>query len=110
MSNTQIRIRENPFPYLFGLILLGYLVKRRADLVIFMDILGNLLDGPARPTRLAGACNLNYDNLMKFANVLLARGLIQVSEEEGHEQYSISQAGLEMHRQYRKFWEALYPI
>ena len=73
-----------------------------------MDILGSLLDGPARPTHLAAACNLNYDNLMRFAGILIGKGLIKVSAEEGHEVYAISQEGLEMHRQYRKFSDALY--
>jgi predicted transcriptional regulator len=74
-----------------------------------MDILGNLLDGPKRPTRLAQLCNLSFDNLMRYAGILVAKGLVQVTTEESHELYSITPAGFEMHRQYRKFWEALYP-
>jgi predicted transcriptional regulator len=83
--------------------------KRRADLVILMDILGNLLDGAKGPTRLAQACNLTFDTMTKFVGVLIDRGLVQVSTEGSHEVYSITQTGVDMHRQYRGFWEMLYP-
>jgi len=85
------------------------LAKRRADLVIFMDILGNLLDGPKGPTRLAQACNMDFETMAKFVGILIERGLIQASTEDSREVYSIMPPGVEIHRQYRKFWEALYP-
>ena len=74
-----------------------------------MDILGNLLEGPKGPTRLTQACNLTFDTMTKFAGILVERGFIGVSMESGHEVYSVRPAGVEMYRQYRKFWEALYP-
>lgn len=85
------------------------MVKRRADLVIFMDILGNLLDGPKGPTRLAQACNLDFETMSKFVAILLQRGLVSSIIEENRERFSITQAGVQIHRQYRGFWEVLYP-
>jgi len=85
------------------------LAKRRADLVIVMDILGNLLDGPKGPTRLTQACNLTFDTMTKFVGILAVRGFVQTTTENGHEVYSTTPAGVEIYRQYRKFWEALYP-
>ena len=85
------------------------MVKRRDDLVILMDILGNLLEGPKGPTRLSQACNLTFDTMIKFIGILAQRGFIRVSTEDGHDLYSISPDGAEVFRQYRKFWETLYP-
>ena len=99
----------DPFAYLFGSALPGQLPKRRGELDIFMDILGSLLDGPARPTHLAAACNLNYENLMEHARILIEVGYIHVSAEEDHELYAISPEGMQKHREYRDLSDTLYP-
>jgi predicted transcriptional regulator len=84
-------------------------VKRRADLVIMMDILGTLLEGPKGPTRLAQSSNLTFDTMTKFVGILIDRGLVTASHVESHETFSITDTGAKMYREYRRFWETLYP-
>lgn len=75
--------------------------------MILMDILAALLDGPKLPTRLAQLCNLSYDNFVKFAGRLESRGLVKRSLEQGHEFYSVTPDGIQVHQDYRKLMERL---
>jgi len=84
-------------------------LKRRSDLVILMDILGAVLDGPKLPTRLAQLCNLSYDNFVKFAGRLESRGLVRRSLEQGHELYSVTPDGIQTHRDYVKLIDRVRP-
>lgn len=79
--------------------------KRRPDIIILMDILTALLDGPNLPTRLAQVCNLSYDNFVRFAKVLEAKGLVEKKMEDGHEFYSLSPVGFQQQQEFRKVIE-----
>ena len=76
-------------------------------MVIVMDILAALLDGPKLPTRLAQICNLSYDNFTKFASVLQSRNLVRKSLDQCHEVYSINPDGIQLQQDYRKVSERL---
>ena len=84
-------------------------LKRRANIVIYMEILRLLLDGPKGPTRLAQAVNLNFPKLSEFAAYLEAKGLIAKATEDGHEFYSVTPAGAEVHASWRAIWDRLAP-
>ena len=64
-----------------------------------MDVLGNLLDGPKGPTRLAQACNLTFDTMSKAVTTLIARNFVQLSVKDGHDSYSITPSGVEIRHQ-----------
>ena len=81
------------------------MAKRRPDIIILMDILTALLDGPNIPTRMAQICNLSYDNFVKFAKMLEAKGLVERKTEQGHEFYSLTPAGFQQQQEFRKVIE-----
>jgi predicted transcriptional regulator len=78
------------------------LAKRRPDVIILLDILAALLDGPKIPTRLAQTANLSYDNLVRFATILESNKLVERKPAEGHELYFITLEGLRLHEEFRK--------
>jgi predicted transcriptional regulator len=78
------------------------LVKRRPDVIILLDILTALLDGPKMPTRLAQTCNLSYDNLVRFATILESKKLVERKPEEGHELYAVTVEGFKLQEEFRK--------
>jgi predicted transcriptional regulator len=84
-------------------------LKRRPAVLIYMEILDLLLDGPKGPTRLSQAMNLNFAKLLEFASFLKARELISSQQEEGHELYFITPQGAEMNRDWKKIWSRLAP-
>jgi len=87
----------------------GVLLKRRPDLVIMMDILASLLEGPKLPTRIAQACNLSYDNFVKWADFLESRKLVIRSSQQGHEIYSLTPDGHQIYQDFRKVMDRLRP-
>jgi len=78
------------------------LAKRRPDVIILLDILAALLEGPKLPTRLAQTCNLSYDNFVKFAPILESKKLVERKPEEGHELYALTVEGFKLHEEFRK--------
>ena len=78
------------------------MAKRRSKIVIYLDILTALLEGPKLPTRVAQTCNLSYDNLVKFAAILEAMKLLERKPEEGHELLSITADGFKLQEEFRK--------
>ena len=84
-------------------------MKRRPDLVILVDILAALLEGPNIPTRIAQACNLNYRNFVIWANILESKGLVHRSLDQGHEVYSLTSDGHQVYQDYKKLMEKLQP-
>jgi predicted transcriptional regulator len=78
------------------------LPKRRPDVVILLDILTALLDGPKMPTRLAQTCNLSYDNFVRFATVLESKKLVERKPAEGHELYALTVEGFKLQEEFRK--------
>jgi predicted transcriptional regulator len=82
-------------------------LKRRPDLVILMDILAALLEGPKLPTRIAQACNLNYENFVKWVELLESKNLVSRSSEQGHGIYSLTPDGYQVLQDFRKVIERL---
>ena len=81
--------------------------KRRPDLVILVDILAALLEGPKIPTRIAQNCNLNYLNFEMWIKILESRGLVTKSSDRGHETYSLTSDGQQVYQDYKKLMERL---
>ena len=79
-------------------------MKRRPNVLIYMEILKLLLDGPRGPTRLAQAMGLNFPKFMEFAAFLESKSLIRRGEQEGHEVYYITPEGAEVRRNWEKVW------
>jgi predicted transcriptional regulator len=73
-----------------------------------MQLLGNLLDGPMRPTKLGQECHLSYPSLTKHVNVLIIRKSVDVSPDGTHELYSITTSGRWVYCEYRKLCDTLY--
>jgi predicted transcriptional regulator len=86
------------------------LPKRRPEVIILLDILAALLDGPKLPTRLAQTCNLSYDNLVRFAAKLESNGLVERRPEEGHELYAITVEGFDLQADFRRSLLRLGPF
>ena len=84
-------------------------MKKRPAIMIYMDILTLLRDGPVGPTRLARACNLSYDRLGNYLAPLLAKGLVIEGTEEGHEFYGITPEGLQLLRDMEGVMRRLLP-
>ena len=84
-------------------------MKRRPSILIYMEILDLLLDGPRGPSRLAQAMGLNFNKFLEFASFLKAKQLIRVEVEEGHELYFITQQGVELNQDWKKVWNRLAP-
>jgi predicted transcriptional regulator len=82
-------------------------LKRRPDIVILMDILADLLEGPKIPTRIAQACNLSYDNFLKWANILESRGLVSRSAGQSHEVYVLTSDGQRVYQDFKKVMDRL---
>jgi predicted transcriptional regulator len=84
-------------------------LKRRPNVLIYMEILDLLLDGPRGPTRLSQAMGLNFNKFLEFATFLKARELIRSEDQEGHELYFITQKGFELNNDWKKVWNTLAP-
>jgi predicted transcriptional regulator len=84
-------------------------LKRRPNILIYMEILDLLLDGPKGPTRLSQAMGLNFNKFLEFATFLKARELIRSEDQEGHELYFITQKGFELNNDWKKVWNTLAP-
>ncbi len=78
------------------------MAKRREELIIYVDILTAVLDGPKLRTRLAQTCNLSYDNFVKYASKLESSKLVERKQEEGHDLYAITPEGLKFQDEFRK--------
>jgi predicted transcriptional regulator len=84
-------------------------LKRRPNVLIYMEILDLLLDGPRGPTRLSQAMGLNFNKFLEFATFLKARELIRSVDQEGHELYFITQKGPELNNDWKRVWNRLAP-
>jgi predicted transcriptional regulator len=84
-------------------------LKRRPSILIYMEILDLLLDGPKGPSRLSQAMGLNFYKFLEFASFLKEKNLITSHEQEGHELYFITQEGAELNRDWKKVWSKLAP-
>jgi predicted transcriptional regulator len=84
-------------------------LKRRPNILIYMEILDLLLDGPKGPTRLGQAMGLNFNKLLEFASFLDTKGLIRREEQDGHELYFITQQGVQLNQDWKRVWNKLAP-
>jgi predicted transcriptional regulator len=84
-------------------------LKRRPNILIYMEILDLLLDGPKGPSRLSQAMGLNFYKFLEFASFLKAKELIRSEVQEGHELYFITQQGAELNTDWKRVWNKLAP-
>ena len=82
-------------------------MAKRSNVLIYKDILGALLSGPAGPTKLARVCNVPYDRLSGYAATLETSGLLAREVKEGHETFHLTPAGYELHADMEKVWARL---
>ncbi|MBI3859031.1 MAG: transcriptional regulator [Thaumarchaeota archaeon] len=82
-------------------------MKRREPVLIYMDILAALFEGPRGPTRLAQACNINYGRLENYTGPLLTKGLLRVGGAEGQEALSITEQGRDLYLEWLEVWKKL---
>ncbi len=82
-------------------------MKRRANLLIEMELLELLIREPRGPTRLAQAANLNYQRCEEILNNFLAKQLALKSIGEGRERYTATPKGVEVFMRWERFYEEL---
>jgi predicted transcriptional regulator len=83
------------------------LKSRRPNVLIYMQMLRLLLDGPRGPSNLAQGLGLNFAKFMEFAGYLESRQLIRKEVESDHEVFYITPAGAQVHRDWRAVEEKL---
>ena len=84
-------------------------MKRRPTILIYMELLRLLLDGPRGPTRLAQGMGLNFGKFMEFAGFLESKNLIRRGKEEDHEVFYITNEGVDVRRNWEKVWGKIGP-
>jgi predicted transcriptional regulator len=84
-------------------------LKRRPNILIYMEILDLLLDGPKGPSRLSQAMGLNFYKFLEFASFLKTKELIRSEEQDGHELYFITQQGVQLNQDWKRVWNKLAP-
>ena len=73
-------------------------LKKRPEIVIYMELLGLLREGPRGPTRLAQALGLSYDRFARLASILEERKFIVNEAAESYTQYRITPEGVQLHQ------------
>lgn len=84
-------------------------MKRRSNVVIDMEILALLLDGPKGPSRLSQALGLNFNKFLEFATFLESKRFVRKEMEEGHEVYYVTPDGAEVYHEWDVFWKKFGP-
>ncbi len=84
-------------------------MKRRPNILIYMEILALLHDGPRGPTRLAQALGLNFDKLLEFTAYLESKHVIRKEVRDGHDMFFITPEGVETRQHWREVWKTLGP-
>ncbi len=84
-------------------------MKKRERILILMEILSILREGPRGPTRLAQVVGLSFDAFAEYAKEVESRRFVVKSFVEGHELYTISQEGNQLLLDWRKVWEKISP-
>lgn len=82
-------------------------MKRRANILIQMELLELIIREPRGPTRLAQAANLNYQRCEEIMGGFLAKQLVLKGIEEGREKYSATPKGVELFMRWESFYEEL---
>jgi predicted transcriptional regulator len=68
-------------------------LKYRPSIVVYMEILTILTEGPIGPTKLARRANISYDRLPDYVDGLVAKGTIRKDSRDGHDEYSLTPEG-----------------
>jgi predicted transcriptional regulator len=84
-------------------------LKKRERILIIMEILSILREGPRGPTRLAQAVGLSFDAFVEYAKEIESRRFMTKSIVDGHEMYSISQEGNQLLFDWQKVWDKISP-
>jgi predicted transcriptional regulator len=84
-------------------------LKKRERILILMEILSILREGPRGPTRLAQAVGVSFDAFAEYVKEIESRRFVTKSAVEGHEVYMISQEGKQLLLDWQKVWEKISP-
>jgi len=84
-------------------------LKRRANIVIYMEILALLLDGPKGPSRLSQALGLNFNKFLEFSAYLESKRVIRKEVQEGHDLYFVTPEGVAVYRGWDAFYKKFGP-
>ena len=84
-------------------------MKKRERILILMEILSILREGPRGPTRLAQSVGLSFDVFMDYAKDIESRRFVTKSVVEGHEVYMISPEGNQLLLDWQKVWDKISP-
>ena len=84
-------------------------MKNRPSILVYMEILGLLLEGPKGPTRLSQGIGINFARLTEFTGYLESKGLVRKATLDGQEVYVITTDGAQVRRDWEKVWSRLGP-
>ncbi|MDG6956799.1 MAG: hypothetical protein JRN11_08340 [Nitrososphaerota archaeon] len=70
-------------------------LKYRPSVLVYMEILTILTEGPQGPTKLSRRANISYDRLPAYTEGLLQKGAIRKDSREGHDEYALTAEGAE---------------
>jgi predicted transcriptional regulator len=84
-------------------------LRKRERILIIMEILSILREGPRGPTRLAQAVGLNFDAFVEYAKDIESRRFVTKSVVDGREIYSISRDGSQLLFDWQKVWDKISP-
>ena len=84
-------------------------MKKRERILIQMEILSVLLEGPKGPTRLAQTVGISFDALTDYTRDMESRAFVVKSVSEGHEFYSVSPEGKQLLSDWQRVWERISP-
>ena len=84
-------------------------MKRRPNIIIHMQILAYLLDGPQGPSRISQALNLNFNKFLEFATYLESKRVIRREVQDGHDLYFVTPEGVEVYHGWETFYKKFGP-
>ncbi|MDA4117556.1 MAG: hypothetical protein OK455_04350 [Thaumarchaeota archaeon] len=84
-------------------------MKKRERILILMEILSILREGPRGPTRLAQSLGVSFDAFIEYVKEVETKGFVTKSVIEGHEVYVISPSGKQLLLDWQKVWEKISP-
>jgi predicted transcriptional regulator len=84
-------------------------LKKRERILILMEILSILREGPRGPTRLAQSLGVSFDAFIEYVKEVETKGFVTKSVIEGREVYVISPNGKQLLLDWQKVWEKISP-
>ena len=70
-------------------------MKYRPSILVYVEILAILADGPLGPTKLARRSNISYERHPVYADGLVTKGAVRKESRDGHDEYSLTPEGAE---------------